>query len=185
LPFTIFNAGNFPPENADEAFNDVKIFIFSPKRILNQGKFIEKQLTRDARSGVWICEMAGVALNLDDNIEYWIYVEKSNLGYFTKQILAVQGNECVCDRISQIHLLHVQAQASKKGWGTNFGKFCERKRKQIIFPNINEIFQFSPATSSFHLTHPSSTFTSPHIHNIDTYTLITCVIFSTLYFHHI
>lgn len=79
------------PEKPENAFNDVKLFIFSPKHIINNGKFIENSLTRDA-SGVWMCTLPDVSLNLDDNIEYWIYAEKSNLGYFTNQILAVQGN---------------------------------------------------------------------------------------------
>lgn len=54
-------------------------------------KFIENQLTRDD-GGLWIYEMTSVALNSYDVIEYWLYIEKSNIGYFTSQILKVQGN---------------------------------------------------------------------------------------------
>lgn len=91
--FTIFHSFSFP-EKPGDVLNNVKIFIFSPKHIIKSDKFIESHLTRDA-NGVWICSLPDVALNLDDNIEYWIYAEKSNLGYFTNHISAVQGNCCL------------------------------------------------------------------------------------------
>ena len=60
--------------------------------VIESGKFIEHQLTRDVSEEVWMYEMPDVILNLHDIIEYWIYAEKSNLGYFTQHILTAQGN---------------------------------------------------------------------------------------------
>jgi hypothetical protein len=65
--------------------------MFKPKHLITSGKFIEHRLTRDKSGEVWMYEMPDVTLNLHDSIEYWIYAEKSNLGYFTQHILAVQG----------------------------------------------------------------------------------------------
>lgn len=123
FPIHVFTL-KFFAEKPDEAFNDVKIFIFSPKRILNKGKFIEKQLTRDSRGGVWICEMADVSLTLNDNIEYWIYVEKSNLGYFTSQILAVQGNLYMIMFHKSFHCMNKHTTTNK---GINFQNFVKNK----------------------------------------------------------
>lgn len=81
----------FTEKSQEDPFQSVKIFIFKPKHLIKSGKFIEQSLTRDRSGEVWIYEMPDVVLNLHDKIEYWIYAEKSNLGYITQHILSVQG----------------------------------------------------------------------------------------------
>ncbi|KAG5679686.1 hypothetical protein PVAND_009239 [Polypedilum vanderplanki] len=76
-------------EEYDE-FNDVRITIFSPKILVNNDlQYTENQLKRDD-SGLWIYEMRNIALKNDDIFEYWIYVEKPNVGYFASQKFRVQ-----------------------------------------------------------------------------------------------
>lgn len=65
---------------------------------MNNSKFIEAHLTRDA-NGLWSFDDAGAEWSAADNIEYWLSVENSNLGYYTNSILRVQGN----------HIVHTQS----------------------------------------------------------------------------
>jgi Carbohydrate binding domain (family 32) len=58
---------------------------------MNNSKYIESDMARDDDSGMWIYEMPSVVLNSNDIVEYWFYVEKSNLGYLKNQIFRVQG----------------------------------------------------------------------------------------------
>lgn len=91
----------------EDPFQTVKIFIFKPKHLISSGKFIEHHLTRDKSGEMWIYEMPDVTLNLHDTIEYWIYAEKSNLGYFSQHILAVQGKIFIMRCVSKSSKLRV------------------------------------------------------------------------------
>lgn len=85
-------------EEKNEAFNDAKILIFSPKSIVNNSSvgFIENQLTRDD-TGLWIYVMPNVTLmSANDIIECWFYIEKdARIGYFASLIFKVQGESCL------------------------------------------------------------------------------------------
>lgn len=47
-------------------------------------------MTKDD-SGLWIYETSNTAFTSDDSIEYWVYVEYNNLGYYTSQNVKLKG----------------------------------------------------------------------------------------------
>lgn len=59
---------------------------------MNSLKFVDVELTSDG-NGMWIYEDASFMWNVDDSLEYWLSVEASNLGYYSNQVVKVQGKE--------------------------------------------------------------------------------------------
>lgn len=61
---------------------------------MNKSKIFESELIRDDESGLWIYEIPDVIFNADDSIEYWYYVERYGLGYFSDQMIVNIEGEC-------------------------------------------------------------------------------------------
>ena len=79
----------FNSESTD-AYTSVKVLLFLPTNKFP--KFIEYELKRDKDSErLWIYEMQNVPLKFNDVIEYWIYAENSNVGFFDNNVVRVQG----------------------------------------------------------------------------------------------
>lgn len=76
-------------ENVD-VLGDVRIFIFTSKGLINNLQYVESTLTKDD-SGLWIYQTSNTAFTFDDSIEYWMYVEHNNFGYYTSQNVKVKG----------------------------------------------------------------------------------------------
>lgn len=78
-------------EENDDVLSDVRIFVFTSKGLINNLQYVESTLTKDD-SGLWIYQTSNTAFTSDDSIEYWIYVEHNNLGYYTSQNVKVKGD---------------------------------------------------------------------------------------------
>jgi hypothetical protein len=83
--------------DGDEAFDDAQIFIFTSNAIMNNdSNSTVNQLTRNEK-GLWIYTMPNAAIssmNANDFIEYFVYANKANYGFFTSHyVLNIQGTK--------------------------------------------------------------------------------------------
>lgn len=53
---------------------------------------IEGQLVKDLESGVWYFEYRDSSLSITDEIEYWMYIEKYGVGYYSTDTISINGN---------------------------------------------------------------------------------------------
>lgn len=71
-----------------ERSNDAWIFInFLTKNV----KVVERQLEKDDERGVWKCEYRDSGLVPEDVIEYWVYVERDGVGYYSSKVIGIEG----------------------------------------------------------------------------------------------
>lgn len=71
-----------------ERLTDAWIFI---NFLTKNTKIIERQLEWDDERGLWRCQYRDSALKPFDIFEYWTYVEKNGYGYFSSEVLNMEG----------------------------------------------------------------------------------------------
>ncbi|XP_070491505.1 beta-1,3-glucan-binding protein-like isoform X2 [Chironomus tepperi] len=89
-------------EEYDDVLSDVKIFIFTSKGLINNLQYVESTLTKDD-SGLWIYQTSNTAFTSDDSIEYWLYIQHNNLGYYTSQNVKVKDIEYALEQKPSVH----------------------------------------------------------------------------------
>lgn len=47
----------------------------------------------DDERDVWLCEYRDNSLLPSDVIEYWVYIEKDNMGYYNSDMFSIDGND--------------------------------------------------------------------------------------------
>lgn len=57
-----------------------------------QAKMIEAQLVKDDESGIWYYDYSDNNLLSSDKIEYWAYIEKYGVGYYSSDTISINGN---------------------------------------------------------------------------------------------
>jgi hypothetical protein len=74
-----------------ERINDAWIYI---TKWSSQGnpKLIEAQLVRDDESGIWYYDYRDNNLLSNDIIEYWTFIEKYGVGYYSSDMISINGN---------------------------------------------------------------------------------------------
>lgn len=49
----------------------------------------------DDERDVWHCEYRDNSLLTSDFIEYWVYIEKNNVGYYSTDVFTIDGNDAI------------------------------------------------------------------------------------------
>ena len=75
-----------------ERINDAWIYINPLKASAQKSKMIEGQLVKDSESGIWYYEYRDISLSFTDDIEYWMYIEKYGVGYYSTDTISINGN---------------------------------------------------------------------------------------------
>lgn len=75
-----------------ERINDAWIYINPLKVSAQKSKMIEGQLVKDSESGIWYYEYRNSSLSPTDDIEYWMYIEKYGMGYYSSDTISINGN---------------------------------------------------------------------------------------------
>lgn len=71
-----------------ERLTDAWIFI---NFMTKNRKIVERQLERDEEKGVWMCEFRDSGLVASDVIEYWMFVEKNSVGFYSSEVIRIEG----------------------------------------------------------------------------------------------
>lgn len=97
--FSLFCLFSFFKEDGNVIISDARVFIMlSRSNNMNNLKFIDAQLARDV-NGFWSYDDSSVEWSFDDNIEYWLNVETSNLGYYVNKVVKIQGNDDIKEAV--------------------------------------------------------------------------------------
>jgi hypothetical protein len=77
-------------EKVTDDISNAKMLIFASKNIINNSKFLERQLKRED-SGKWTLDIQEILLDSTDVIEYWLFIENAKLGYSESHTIAFKG----------------------------------------------------------------------------------------------
>jgi hypothetical protein len=72
--------------------NDAWIYITKWSGAKGNSKMIEAQLVKDDENGFWYYDYRDNNLLSTDNIEYWAYIEKYGVGYYSSDTISINGN---------------------------------------------------------------------------------------------